>query len=217
MQIERVVNSLTGLGASWVLWLLVLLSVAAVAVVIERSVFFSSSRDDVDKLRGEVLKRLKAGEVKLALRRLEESPSPEASILRAGLGSGQRDELEREAVSERVAAEAERSRLAMEKNLAFLGTVGSNAPFVGLLGTVIGIIRAFHELDASGGKLSSGLMAEIGEALVATAAGLLVALPAVAFFNLFQRVIRARLGRAEALSRDALAELGTRPIAEGAE
>ncbi|MEZ4231850.1 MAG: MotA/TolQ/ExbB proton channel family protein [Polyangiaceae bacterium] len=217
MQIERIVSSLTGLGASWVLWLLVILSLVALAVVIERAVFFSSSRDDVEGLRVEVLKRLRAGEMKLALRRLEESPSPEASILRAGLASGLRDELEREAVSERVAAEAERSRLAMEKNLAFLGTVGSNAPFVGLLGTVIGIIRAFHELDASAGKLSSGLMAEIGEALVATAAGLLVALPAIAFFNLFQRLIRARLGRAEALSRDALAELGSRLAPEGAE
>ncbi|MEZ4372351.1 MAG: MotA/TolQ/ExbB proton channel family protein [Polyangiaceae bacterium] len=217
MRIERIVSSLTGLGAGWVLWLLVVLSLVALAVVIERAVFFSSSRDDVDKLRVEVLKRLKAGEVKLALRRLEESPCPEASILRAGLASGQRQELERDAVSERVAAEAERSRLAMEKNLAFLGTVGSNAPFIGLLGTVIGIIRAFHELDASAGKLSSGLMAEIGEALVATAAGLLVALPAIAFFNLFQRVIRARLGRAEALSRDALAELGPRMLPEGAE
>ncbi|MGE0322721.1 MAG: MotA/TolQ/ExbB proton channel family protein [Polyangiaceae bacterium] len=217
MRIERIVSSLTGLGASWVLWLLVVLSLVALAVVIERAVFFSSSRDDVDQLRVEVLKRLKAGEVKLAVRRLEESPCPEASILRAGLASGQRQELERTAVSERVAAEAERSRLAMEKNLAFLGTVGSNAPFVGLLGTVIGIIRAFHELDASAGKLSSGLMAEIGEALVATAAGLLVALPAIAFFNLFQRLIRARLGRAEALSRDALAELGPRMLPEGAE
>ncbi|MCA9642638.1 MAG: MotA/TolQ/ExbB proton channel family protein [Myxococcales bacterium] len=217
MRIERIVSSLTGLGASWVLWLLVVLSLVALAVVIERAVFFSSSRDDVDKLRAEVLKRLKGGEVKLALGRLEESPCPEAGILRAGLASGQRQELEREAVSERVAAEAERSRLALEKNLAFLGTVGSNAPFVGLLGTVIGIIRAFHELDASAGKLSSGLMAEIGEALVATAAGLLVALPAIAFFNLFQRLIRARLGRAEALSRDALAELGSRMAPEGAE
>ena len=56
-----------------------------------------------------------------------------------------------------------------------------------------------------------------GEALVATAAGLLVALPAIAFFNLFQRLIRARLGRAEALSRDALAELGSRLAPEGAE
>ena len=68
----------------------------------------------------------------------------------------------------------------MEKRLAFLGTLGSNAPFIGLLGTVIGIIRAFHELNSAGGKVTSGLMAEVGEALVATAIGILVALPAIA-------------------------------------
>jgi biopolymer transport protein ExbB len=93
----------------------------------------------------------------------------------------------------------------MERNLAFLGTVGNNAPFVGLLGTVIGIIRAFQELNQSQGQVSAGLMAQIGEALVATAIGLLVALPAVAFFNLFQRVIKTRATRADALGREVLA------------
>ena len=112
MQIERIVSSLTGLGASWVLWLLVILSLVALAVVIERAVFFSSSRDDVEGLRVEVLKRLRAGEVKLALRRLEESPSPEASILRAGLASGLRDELEREAAGLRPKAVATGEALA---------------------------------------------------------------------------------------------------------
>ncbi|MCX7808518.1 MAG: MotA/TolQ/ExbB proton channel family protein, partial [Deltaproteobacteria bacterium] len=76
---------------------------------------------------------------------------------------------------------------------------------VGLLGTVIGVIRAFHELNESKGQVSAGLMAEIGEALVATAIGLLVALPAVAAFNAAQRVIKARLTRAEAMSREVLA------------
>lgn len=204
---ENALNGFTGLGAGWVLWVLVGLSLIALAIVIERAVYFSSSRDDVEKLRQEVLQQLKRRDVPSALRRLEESPAPEAMILRAGLMGGDPDHLEIQAVTERLTAQVERSRIGMEKNLAFLGTVGSNAPFVGLLGTVIGIIRAFHELDASAGQLTGGLMAEIGEALGATAAGLLVALPAVAFFNLFQRLIRARLGRAEALSRDAIAEL----------
>ncbi len=66
----------------------------------------------------------------------------------------------------------------MERNLAFVGTVGNNAPFVGLLGTVIGIIRAFHELDQSGGQVSSGLM-----------------------------MIKARLGRGQALASEVLAYL----------
>jgi biopolymer transport protein ExbB len=92
----------------------------------------------------------------------------------------------------------------MERRLALLGTIGSNAPFVGLLGTVIGIIRAFHALDASGGQASTALMSEIGEALTATAIGLLVALPAVALFNFFQRQIAGRIATAEALGREML-------------
>ena len=95
----------------------------------------------------------------------------------------------------------------MEKRLTFLGTLGANAPFIGLLGTVIGIVRAFALLDQSAGKVTSGLMSEVGEALVATAIGILVALPAVAFFNVFQRVIKARLARADALGRELLAQL----------
>ncbi len=95
----------------------------------------------------------------------------------------------------------------MERNLAFIGTVGNNAPFVGLLGTVIGIIRAFQALDESQGQVSEGLMAEVGEALVATAIGLLVALPAVAAYNFFQRVIKGRLAWSDALGHDILASL----------
>jgi biopolymer transport protein ExbB len=80
------------------------------------------------------------------------------------------------------------------------------------LGTVIGIIGAFHQLDASAGRLSAGLMAEIGEALIATAVGLVVALPAVATFNLFQRIIRVRLSRASALGREVLAYFYAQPL-----
>jgi biopolymer transport protein ExbB len=81
---------------------------------------------------------------------------------------------------------------------------------VGLLGTVVGIIGAFHQLDASGGQLTQGLMAEIGEALVATAVGLLVALPAVAAFNAFQRAITVRLAQGDALGRQFIAQLFAR-------
>ena len=103
---------------------------------------------------------------------------------------------------ERMQGESELCKLSMEKNLALLGTLGNNAPFIGLRGTVIGIVRSFRALQSSNGQVSAGLMAEIGEALVATAIGLLVALPAVAAFNLFQRLIRARMGRATALAHE---------------
>jgi len=108
---------------------------------------------------------------------------------------------------ERMAGATQGAKLQMERRLAFLGTLGANAPFIGLLGTVIGIIRAFAELNGAAGKVTSGLMTEVGEALVATAIGILVALPAIAFFNGFQRVIKTRLTRAEGFGREVMAYL----------
>jgi biopolymer transport protein ExbB len=197
--IERVL-AISEYGSRWVLWLLIALSIAALAVVIERAVLFLSSRDDTTRLRAELRRLLRDDDLELARRRLEESPSFEARVAAAGLESEGVA-----AAEERMQGESELCRLSMEKNLALLGTLGNNAPFIGLLGTVIGIVRSFRALQSSSGQVSAGLMSEIGEALVATAVGLLVALPAVAAFNLFQRVIRARMGRATALSHEILA------------
>lgn len=81
----------------------------------------------------------------------------------------------------------------LERGLTFIGTVGANAPFVGLLGTVFGLLRAFWELSAAGGRSSETVIAAIGTALVSTAVGLAVAIPAVAFYNGLARSARDRL------------------------
>jgi len=197
--IERMTH-LANYGATWVLWLLVALSILAVSIVIERAVLLVSSRDNVARLRRELRALLERGELLKARRRLEESPSVEARVALAGLDAPNAGSAE-----ERIRSESQLARVAMERRLGLLGTLGSNAPFVGLLGTVIGIVRAFRELSASKGQISTGLMAEIGEALVATAVGLLVALPAIFAFNAFQRAIRVRLARADALGHEILA------------
>jgi biopolymer transport protein ExbB len=202
MNIILALNSFANLGATWVMWLLVGLSVLGLGIVIERTIVYTSSRDDLGRLRRQLHAALDSGDLEVARNKLDESPSYEARIASAALGSADAD-----SANERVAGATSLARLDMEKNLAFLGTVGNNAPFVGLLGTVIGIVRAFHALNASAGQVSAGLMVEIGEALTATAIGLLVALPAVAFFNLFQRIIRVRLSRAEALCHEIVAHL----------
>ena len=207
--IERLL-ALSHYGSRWVLWLLIALSIAALAVVIERAVLFISSRDDTTRLRAELRRLLKDKDLELARRRLEESPSFEARVAAAGLDADGVASAE-----ERMLGESELCKLSMEKNLALLGTLGNNAPFIGLLGTVIGIVRSFRELQSSSGQVSAGLMAEIGEALVATAIGLLVALPAVAAFNLFQRLIRARMGRATALAHEILGFLKSSSHAGG--
>lgn len=210
MTIDGVFRNLAALGASWVLWLLVVLSVLALGVILERGVFFCRTGSETAKLRARLRHGLSRGELGPTRKCLDDSPSMEARIVRAGVDATSAEEAE-----ERMAAESRLQRLRAEKHLAFLGTLGNNAPFIGLLGTVIGIIGAFGELDASGGHLTTGLMAEVGEALTATAVGLLVALPAVAAYNAFQRAIQVRLDRSDALGRELVAHLHS--LSKGAE
>jgi biopolymer transport protein ExbB len=199
MSIENKLRALAGFGAGWIMWMLLGLSIIVVAIAIERAIVLFLRQDDVGALRRNLSSALGRGDLVAARGHVITSRTFEARVLAAGLGAFPRGAA---AVEERLASEAQLTKLAMERRLAVLGTVGSNAPFIGLLGTVIGIIRAFHALDASGGQVSTALMAEIGEALTATAIGLFVALPAVALFNFFQRQISTRVARAEALGRE---------------
>lgn len=205
MNIEDKITQLSELGAGWVMWLLVGMSVISLAIVIERAwVLWRSRETESERETLEAL--LRSRDHREALAKAKSRPGLTARVVAQGLANLTAGP---KAMEERAAAETERERLRLEQRLGFLGTVGSNAPFVGLLGTVIGIIRAFQEMNLAGGELTSGLTAEIGEALVATAVGLLVALPAVAAFNFFQRLIRRRLVRAGATSRELVASFFT--------
>jgi biopolymer transport protein ExbB len=202
IDLQSRLTGLTQLGATWVMWTLVALSIIGLAIALERAVAFLLARDDLERLEDDLLTLMRAGDLTAARDRVGRSRAYEAWMVRAGLAEDPRNAA---AAEQRMIAAGTRAKLAMERRLAFLGTLGSNAPFLGLLGTVVGIVRAFHALDASGGKVSAGLMTEVGEALVATAIGILVALPSVAAFNTFQRMIKVRLARAEAMSRSVLA------------
>ena len=208
IDIQERLTAFAMLGATWVMWLLIFLSIIGVAIIFERIYYFFASRDDVRKLQEDLRLHLAKNDIPGARERLSQSKSFQAKIVYSGIEVASDGT---EAVEERLAGEAAVARTQMERTLGVLGTVGNNAPFVGLLGTVIGVIKAFHVLDESAGKVTSGLMTEVGEALVATAIGLLVALPAVAFYNYFQRLIRYRLTWADALGRDLLAYLKSDP------
>ena len=110
-------------------------------------------------------------------------------------------------VEEHKAAALEQERVRFEKRLAFLGTLGNNAPFIGLFGTVLGIIRAFNDLAGSSLKGTQVVMAGIAEALVATAVGLLVAIPAVIAYNHFKGKVKEAVTDGQLLARVLLAEL----------
>jgi biopolymer transport protein ExbB len=200
-------------GSRWVLWLLILLSLAAVAVMIDRVWFFLQERPPRDRLAA-ALRQLRGGDAAAALSKLAGARSMEAAVVRTCLAHAADGP---DAVEDHKAAALETERLRYEKRLAFLGTLGNNAPFVGLFGTVLGIIRAFHDL-ASGSMQGLGtqaVMSGIAEALVATGVGLLVALPSVAMYNVLIRHVETATAGAEASSREVIAYLKT-PASGGA-
>lgn len=200
------VASLTHFGSSGILWLLIALSVVAVAIIVERALALLVDRTDAELCRRDISDHLRKGALLAARERAQQSRSLEAQVFAAGVGGETTGPL---ATEQRLAAATQLAKLQLERRLAFLGTLGNNAPFIGLLGTVIGIIRAFQTLDSSAGKVTAGLMSEVGEALVATAIGILVALPAIAAFNMFQRLIKTRISRIEAMGRELVAAVST--------
>jgi biopolymer transport protein ExbB len=211
--IERLTQLMVQSGAAWVLWLLFGLSAASLAIAIERAWVFRRTRGDVAALVPK-LRRLLRDEPEQAAKLLEGSACVEAQVVAAGLVEAERGAA---AAEQAMAAAMGLSRKRLERRLLFLGTIGNNAPFVGLLGTVIGVVGAFQELGkpqalsstvAEAGSLApERVMGTIAEALVATAVGLVVAIPAVALFNYFQGRVAAALADAETLGHVLLAHL----------
>jgi biopolymer transport protein ExbB len=182
-------------GSRWVLWLLITLSLAALAVILERIWFFARERRPEAKLR-DALAALRKGGATSARAVLADAASMDAAVARTCFDFAADGPA---AVEEQLAAAVEDERRRYERGLAFLGTLGNNAPFVGLFGTVLGIIRAFHDLSAAMSQGTQAVMAGIAEALVATGVGLLVALPAVAAYNAFTSHVEATASSAGAL------------------
>ena len=220
--IERVKSAMVGLGTGWILALMLLLSIVSLAVMLERAWLYWSLRDDIEGLMRDLGKLLRAGDLEGARRRLEASGSAEAAVVVAGLVEADRGV---EAAQEAMDGASALQRIKLERRLAFLGTLGNNAPFIGLLGTVIGIVAAFDELSkvkmatsaASTQLAPEAVMGRISEALVATAIGILIAIPAVAAYNAFQRIVRGTVANTEALGHMLLAHLKATPLPEGAE
>jgi biopolymer transport protein ExbB len=197
MRLTERILGFTLLGSEWVLWLLIGLSLLSVTIMVERGIFLSAGKMDFEALGKELLSFLKEGDAASARRALAGQRAPESQIAVAGLEQYGRGS---EAISEAMASAKARLRMGMERNLGVLGTLGNNAPFIGLFGTVLGIIKAFADLSRNQAGGAAAVMSGISEALVATAVGLMVAIPAVIAFNYFQGKVRASLGRVDAMA-----------------
>ena len=196
------------LGAEWVLWLLVLLGLINGAIVGERALFFKKRSLDARALRQALELKLREGDLAGAAGALEGHEGMAARVTLFGLRDA---ELGEGAVRELMAGALATERTRYERGLAFLGTIGNNAPFIGLFGTVLGIIGAFDNLGDSGGEASQEVMKAISEALVATGVGLLVAIPAVVAFNIFRSSLKATIADTELVAGTLLAHLSPRP------
>lgn len=213
--VEQLTKVMVQSGAERVLWTLILVSVAALAIGIERWLLLRKVQGDFPSHVKELQRLLRAGDVQRAEEVALAYKTVDGNVVAAGLEEYSRGA---EAAEEAMAAAMGLERRRLERRLLVLGTVGNNAPFVGLLGTVIGVVGAFDELGkpqavrAAASAAASALapervMGTIAEALVATAVGLLVAIPAVLAFNALTARVNGLLSDAETLGHVLLAHL----------
>jgi biopolymer transport protein ExbB len=190
------------LGASWVLWLLIALSVISIGVMIDRALWFRRRDIDTEKFTRELRGAFERGELDRIETKYKDDPAVPVQVVLRGLAERDRGA---EAVAEAMQGERARWRTAADRNLVILGTLGNNVPFVGLFGTVLGVINAFEHLRQKTEAATDRTLDLVAEALAATAFGLLVAIPAVVAFNYFSRRMKVLLGSSDECAHSVLA------------
>jgi biopolymer transport protein ExbB/TolQ len=192
------------IGAEWVMWVLVAMSLLSGIIAVERGLFYMKRSVSIDGLRAKLSEHLEAREYKKAAELLKGDDSMEARVVLFALRSHERGP---EAVEDLMSGALATEKNRYDKGLAVLGTIGNNAPFIGLFGTVLGIIGAFANLAEGSEEAARLVMAAISEALVATGVGLMVAIPAVILFNLFKSRQKKSIAQTELLGRTLLSFL----------
>ncbi len=183
-------------GHEVTLWVLVALSLMSISIIIERFLAFRDLKKNSVKVANRIKEVLVTNDKTKIGQVAEDWNSLEGRALSYGMRHIEENGVNGLDEIFDVYTKTERPRL--EKNLNFLATVGSNAPFIGLLGTVFGIMHAFQALaDAQGDP--SVVMVGISQALVATAIGLMVALPAVISYNYFRKQVSSVLMNLESI------------------
>lgn len=182
------------IGAEWVLWILIVLSVLSVGIMIDRALWFRKRDTDTQNFNRELRGSFARDEVDRLVTKYQNDPAVPVQIALRGLAERNNGA---DAVAEAMQSERVRWRNAGDKHLIVLGTLGNNVPFLGLFGTVLGVINAFENLRAKTAAAEDRTLDLIAQALAATAFGLLVAIPAVIAFNYFTRKMRTLIGSAD--------------------
>ena len=200
------------LGAEWVLWLLIALSVISIGIMIDRALWFRQRDTETERFTRELRGAFERGEIDRIETKYKDDPSVPVQVALRGLAERDRGP---EAVAEAMQGERVRWRNAGDRHLIVLGTLGNNVPFVGLFGTVLGVIAAFENLREKTAAAEDKTLNLIAEALAATAFGLLVAIPAVIAFNYFTRKMRVLLGSADEVAHTVMSMIHGEHHAKG--
>jgi biopolymer transport protein ExbB len=165
-----------------VLWVIMALSVIGIAIIVERVLYFRSIRTDEDKLFQRVKASVEKGHFEEAMSICDNNESPLSALIKVGIEYRSYPEsAQKEILKDAAAQEVPR----LERNVSTLGTIAHIAPLLGLLGTVTGTMKAFGVLGRFGAVADPSILAMgISEALITTVGGIIVAVPAVIFYNL---------------------------------
>jgi biopolymer transport protein ExbB len=170
------------------MWILLVLSVVAIAIVIERLLFFSSQHSDSKGLLRALGQKIAANDLNGAIKVCQQNKGMLPKILEFGLKRGEKNRAD---ITDALSIALMEHLNSLERNLGIIGTIAVISPFVGLFGTVLGIIRAFQDIAPKGNSTPAVVAAGVSEALITTAAGLFVAVVSVIFFNYFKSRIKS--------------------------
>lgn len=165
----------------WVMWPLLFFSILTWAVVLERAYVYFTIRPKLKRLGSSLAQSITKGELAEAKQRCGKEPAWVGEAFLAAIDTGRT----RESAERAMVRQQQKMMAQLKKNLWILGTLGSASPFVGLLGTVVGIVKAFGDMAEKGAGGFSVVAGGISEALIATAAGLIVAIIALLTYNIF--------------------------------
>lgn len=169
---------------SFAMWALTAASIVGLTFCIERWRYFHKSRERISEFISRIGEKIRKGQFSECLQNCGERDTPASRVLREGLKNHTTDET---AIRELMSNAISKERMKFENNIGIIGTISHISPLLGLFGTITGIIRSFHDIAVTGSGGSSVVAMGVAEALVTTAAGIIIAVPCVIVYNYFVR------------------------------
>jgi biopolymer transport protein ExbB len=207
MSLSEALLAVAELAGQWMLWLLIGLSIVSFAVMLERSWFFWRRRLNGDELGKQIFYMFRGGDLAKARTALLRHNAPECLVLAAGLTKADEGAAP---VAAAMQSARQRERIRLQCNLGLLAAVAKSAPWIGLLGTLLDLISLFDRLSHASPDelgLTGPLLAGISQALVSTAVGVVVAVPAAVASSLFDRRVRSTLSQSDSLAQLVLSQI----------